>query len=289
MKALPITVALTLVSVPAMAAHGHHHHAKARHVVHPPTAMHTTQIHIKDESAVHTKKIEKPKDKEKEKTHARATPRPCVHEPVEIARGLEVESFSLTRCDGSPLPQSIDEVSVLARPGNVTRPPNGAKLAGVRRVDPGLLERLQQVADHFHARGKEVAMHIISGYRPTSVGSYHASAQALDFRVDGVRNEELVAFCKTLPDTGCGYYPNSSFVHMDVRATGTGHVAWIDASGPGESPHYVASWPPPPEPEKGTFAEKLTKILPPLPMDQHPSDVAAEAADFATGMASLKR
>ena len=71
-------------------------------------------------------------------------------------------------------------------------------------------------------------MHVISGVRPNSVGSFHATAQAIDFRVDGVRNEVLVDFCKTLPDTGCGYYPNSSFVHLDVRAPGTGHVSWID-------------------------------------------------------------
>jgi hypothetical protein len=34
-----------------------------------------------------------------------------------------------------------------------------------------------------------------------------------------------------LDDTGCGYYPNADFIHMDVRDPGTGHVAWIDASG----------------------------------------------------------
>jgi hypothetical protein len=65
--------------------------------------------------------------------------------------------------------------------------------------------------------------------------------------VAGVSSEELVAFCKTLPDTGCGYYPNSSFVHLDVRGSGVGSVTWIDASGPGQAPHYVPTWPPPAE------------------------------------------
>lgn len=55
----------------------------------------------------------------------------------------------------------------------------------------------------------------------------------------------MVAFCKTLADTGCGFYPNSSFVHIDVREPGAGHVSWIDASGPGETPRYVSVWPPP--------------------------------------------
>ena len=281
MKAIPLaSAALVLVSFPAFAGHGKH----ARHAHHPPTAMHTTQIHLKDASITHAKDKDKIKDKEKPKT-GKVKARPCLHEAIEIARGTEIESFPLTRCDGSPTPQAVDELSILARPGNVGgsaaggtpqsamhRPAHGAKLAGVRRVDPGLLERLQQVADHF-GKGKRVSMHIVSGYRPTSVGSYHASAQALDFRVDGVSNEQLVAFCKTLPDTGCGYYPNSSFVHLDVRAAGTGHVAWIDASGPGESAHYVSAWPPPQEPMKTDFAASLAKILPPLPTDEHPAEV----------------
>jgi hypothetical protein len=33
-------------------------------------------------------------------------------------------------------------------------------------------------------------------------------------------------------------------VHLDVRDAGAGNVSWIDASGPGESPRYVAAWPP---------------------------------------------
>ena len=30
-------------------------------------------------------------------------------------------------------------------------------------------------------------------------------------------NEALRDFCRTLKNVGCGYYPNSVFVHMDVR------------------------------------------------------------------------
>jgi hypothetical protein len=92
-----------------------------------------------------------------------------------------------------------------------------------------------------------------------------------------VANEAVVEFCKTLADTGCGYYPNSSFVHVDVRQPGTGHVAWIDASGPGEAPRYVASWPPPPEANmKSAEApanpiDKLDPELPKLPSDDHPA------------------
>jgi hypothetical protein len=274
MKVIALTsIAVVLFSVPALAGHGH-----TRHAARAPTAMHTTQVHFKDTSVAgseHARVREHAKKKKSKRTKGKAKVKakpPCLHGAVTIARGTEQDTFPLTQCDGSPLKKAVDMLSVLARPGNVLRPKHGAPLAGIRRLDAGLVERLQHVADRF-GHGHSVTMHIISGYRPNSVGSYHASAQALDFRVDGVANEQLVAFCKTLPDTGCGYYPNSTFVHLDVRAPGTGHVAWIDASGPGERPHYVSAWPPPQEPPKYDFATKLSKILPALPVDAHPASV----------------
>ncbi len=188
---------------------------------------------------------------------------PCLHEPVEVVRGGETERFALTRCDGATAPLAVERLSVLVRPESVTRVPSltelssvtGDRLApGIRRVDPGLVRRVQAIVDHFadpaaHEPATPARVTIVSGYRPGSRGSFHATAQALDFHLEGVPNEAVVDFCKTLDDTGCGYYPNSSFVHVDVRPAGTGHVAWIDASGPGEDPRYVASWPPSPEPD----------------------------------------
>ncbi|MEO7093893.1 MAG: DUF882 domain-containing protein, partial [Polyangiales bacterium] len=116
---------------------------------------------------------------------------------------------------------------------------------GIKRLDDGLVVRLQAIADKFP--GKTITL--VSGYRPKSAGSPHKAGHAFDIRLDGVTNETLVAFCKTLKDTGCGYYPNSYFVHVDVREAGTGHVYWIDVSGPGEKPQYVKSWPPPALPQ----------------------------------------
>jgi len=58
----------------------------------------------------------------------------------------------------------------------------------------------------------------------------------VDFSIVGVPNTVLRDFCRTLPNVGCGYYPNSSFVHMDVREMST---YWIDYSGPGQSPRYA--------------------------------------------------
>ena len=232
-------------------------------------------------------KVEKPKP-------------PCLHEAISILRGVEEDRFSLTRCDGSPAPDAVAHLSILARPGSIARPTeplaaletasgNGPDLApGIRKLDPKMVLRLQQLSDHFHADAKKPAhkMQVISGYRPLSAGSFHASGRALDFRIDGVNNEEVVAFCKTLPDTGCGYYPNSSFVHLDVREAGTGHVAWIDASGPGEAPRYVAAWPPPLEPKlPAGSADRLD--LPGLPVDEHPADVAGLDARVASPDAPL--
>jgi hypothetical protein len=179
---------------------------------------------------------------------------PCSKQPVEIVRGPEVERFELMKCDGTVAPLAVEHLSVMIRPGGAARPTApitelakkpGPELAhGIRRADPRLIERLQNVVDHFSKAGSPAKLLVISGYRPASIGSMHSAGRAIDFRVDGTKNEDVVAFCKTLGDTGCGYYPNSSFVHIDVRDPGAGHVSWIDASGPGETPRYVSAWPP---------------------------------------------
>src|SRR5262249_26250355 len=59
--------------------------------------------------------------------------------------------------------------------------------------------------------------------------------KAIDFHVVGVPNEVVRDFCRTLKNVGCGYYPNSTFVHMDVRDK---DAFWIDYSKPGEPPRY---------------------------------------------------
>jgi hypothetical protein len=175
---------------------------------------------------------------------------PCTKAPVSIAAGSESAAVPLEKCDGTANPSGVDELSILARPGSAAKPSesiatldkvHGPELApGIRRIDTRLVEQLERTALHFAKDGEPAHVVLVSGYRPKSAGSYHSSGRALDFRLDGVPNADLVAFCKTLPDTGCGYYPNSVFVHMDVRPSGSGHVAWVDTSHPGESPRYVS-------------------------------------------------
>ena len=218
----------------------------------------------------------------------------CLHSAVTFARlGQPTDvAFVLTTCSGKAAPGAVDYLSILARPAALPAPTwmkSDAVLAipgqefgkpsaavakttakneiapGIIRVDPGLVFRLQAISDHFPGR----TITLVSGYRPMSKGSPHSAGRAFDIRIDGVTNEVLVDFCKTLQDTGCGYYPNSYFVHVDVRAAGVGHVYWIDISGPGEKPVYVKSWPPPSLPKlpdvKATKATKDESKLEPLP------------------------
>jgi uncharacterized protein YcbK (DUF882 family) len=99
-----------------------------------------------------------------------------------------------------------------------------------------LLELLVRVSDHFGGR----PLHILSGYRPpgghTEESSHHTDGSAVDLRVQGVSNRDLRDYLRTLPQVGVGYYPNSSFVHLDVRSRAT---YWVDRSGRGEAPEYV--------------------------------------------------
>ena len=182
--------------------------------------------------------------------HRKKTQPKCTSAPVTIERPElhEKARIALTDCDGKARREAQVEVSSLARHRGTARPPGasfdgvdgeGSEVTkGVALLNHGLIERLERIAHHFP--GKPIA--IVSGYRPESDGSYHQRARALDIHVAGVSHVDLVAFCKTLDATGCGYYPNSSFVHVDVREKGK--VSWVDLSGPGEKPRYVRSWPP---------------------------------------------
>ena len=94
-----------------------------------------------------------------------------------------------------------------------------------------LLRLLAKVSDAFGGR----PIRVVSGYRTTSwvSESKHPLGRACDFSVIGVPNEALRDYLRTLGPVGVGYYPNSSFVHLDVREQAT---YWIDYAGPGEPP-----------------------------------------------------
>lgn len=104
-------------------------------------------------------------------------------------------------------------------------------------MSPRLVRVLYQVGRHFPGRRVEV----VSGYRHPSVAknphSPHMQGLACDFRVPGVRNAELRDYLRRdFQKVGVGYYPNSSFVHLDVRKDRS--AFWIDYSGPGDRAVY---------------------------------------------------
>jgi uncharacterized protein YcbK (DUF882 family) len=94
---------------------------------------------------------------------------------------------------------------------------------------------LVATAAHYPGRPLEV----VSGYRHHNKHhnkSKHTRGRALDFRVKGVPNRELFeTLRRSFVDVGVGYYPNSTFVHLDVRQQS---ALWVDYSGPGQTPCY---------------------------------------------------
>ena len=184
----------------------------------------------------------------------------CRRRPVTFVRlGGHSDRFALVQCGGAVEPGAVDRLSIVARPPNAPDPgelpdepdpeaweKGGEWIPQVKLVHPRLVWLLQKIADAFPHR----AISIYSGYRPHrdkpgggGHHSLHGDGRAMDIQVYGVRNESLFQFCRKLDDVGCGYYPNSKFVHVDVRRPGTGHAFWVDVSGPGEPPRYVDSWP----------------------------------------------
>jgi LysM repeat protein len=101
-------------------------------------------------------------------------------------------------------------------------------------TDPRLIRLLAKVSDHFGSR----PIRVVSGYRTRSFfqDSRHKVSCAVDFSIPGVDNSVVRDYLRTLTDVGVGYYPNSSFVHLDVRDTST---YWVDFAGPGEAPRHT--------------------------------------------------
>jgi hypothetical protein len=167
--------------------------------------------------------------------------------------GADYDKLPLVDCEGAIDLFALDRMSVLARAQNTHNPgyplpetpsPPSAWpeewVDGVRLLNPRLLWVIQRIGEAFPRR----AIQIMSGYRrDPKTNSPHRQGRALDINVRGVDNVSLFAFCRTLKDVGCGYYPNHPFVHVDVRATTPQPVFWVDVSKPGEPSQYVDNWP----------------------------------------------
>jgi uncharacterized protein YcbK (DUF882 family) len=215
-------------------------------------ANHLTDVkHLKVGDVLTIPKADTPKDKDKEKdakgktaaehgkdakdehgkkhssTYAEKPKTPGV---VHIKRLATGEELDLKISDhGNKVAQAT-----LKTFEKVMRFTNGA----AHPIEPRLISLLGVVSNHFGSRKIE----IVSGFRPYTPTQYtphsnHNHGKAIDFRVVGVPNEAVRDFCRTLRNVGCGYYPNSTFVHMDARESS---AFWIDYSKPGEPPRYNA-------------------------------------------------
>jgi uncharacterized protein YcbK (DUF882 family) len=168
------------------------------------------------------------KEKEEEETGEPATFRGRGRRGfVRLLRGTEkLEVQTLTR-HGHLAPVALTGFGKMLR-----FYPTGAKIP----IDPRLAALVGQVSDHFGGR----PLHVISGFRPYTPAQYtphsnHNVGRAMDFSVEGIPNTVVRDFCRSFRNAGVGYYPNSTFVHLDVRAA---KAYWIDYSRPGEAPHY---------------------------------------------------
>ncbi len=96
-------------------------------------------------------------------------------------------------------------------------------------TEPRTLSLVYRIQRHFNAP----EIRVISGYRTPSATSHsqHGRGRAIDLVVPGTKDEEVAKWVREQGFTGCGTYPLSGFVHVDVRAHS---YFWEDSSAPGK-------------------------------------------------------
>lgn len=140
-------------------------------------------------------------------------------------------------------------------------------LLGIKGSRPPLPERLLRllvrVSDTFGGR----PIRVVSGYRTSSFysDSRHRRSEAIDFSIPGVPNSVLRQYLLLLADVGVGYYPNSSFLHLDVRSC---PIQWTDYAGPGEAPRR--------SPRRAPRAPRTAEAE--KPVDQEDSVIESDAS-----------
>lgn len=123
---------------------------------------------------------------------------------------------------GRMRPEAIREISWALRARRFDR---------ARTIEPRLITMLYTVGQYYDAE-----LRVISGYRVrgagASRGSRHGSAHACDLDIRGVGTRTLAYHMDAaFEDVGVGYYPNSGFVHLDVRVPS---YYWTDRSRSGQ-------------------------------------------------------
>lgn len=115
---------------------------------------------------------------------------------------------------------------------HLMRSKDGAEMA----IAPELIERIDQIQDHFKAD----AVEIISGYRSPEYNarlkaeghsvakeSLHMQGMAADIHLDEISEAALFQYVLRLKNGGAGFYPSLHFVHIDLGKT----RRWAEAEG----------------------------------------------------------
>ncbi|MEQ8455582.1 MAG: LysM peptidoglycan-binding domain-containing protein [Sandaracinaceae bacterium] len=143
-----------------------------------------------------------------------------------IRRRDEVVSVRLRDAEGRVTEEALQQLARLMR----RHDDDAAELP-----HPRLALLLAAISDEFG--GREIRL--VSGRREaggyTRESSRHTEGRATDIQVRGVPRRTLWNYCRTLQHTGCGFYPRSTFVHVDVRGQ---NAQWVDWSRPGARPRY---------------------------------------------------
>jgi len=163
------------------------------------------------------------------KSHAQAVERSVPSGTVRLYRIATREQLKLTLTDdkGRVRPAASNRLARFLKPRNSSKQ---------RRPEPRLLALLAETANHFSGR----TIQVVSGYRVaggfTSRESRHTLGAAIDIRIEGVDNRKLCDYLRHFKNVGVGFYPNSLFVHFDVRDK---NAYWVDLSSPGTRPSYL--------------------------------------------------
>ncbi len=160
--------------------------------------------------------------------HTPDTTRTC---SVDAHGRPELVLFSLNTNDRITLDAATDAggfaASDLDRVAFVLREPSSGN---EHPVEPRLVDLVYRIQAHFQAQ----EIRVISGYRtphPARRGaSNHGKGRAIDLVVPGASDADVAKFARELGFVGVGVYPQSGFVHVDVRERS---YYWIDQSGPG--------------------------------------------------------
>ena len=146
---------------------------------------------------------------------------------VTLLRRSERREVQLVDANGRVLEEGLAVLSELLRRSEEDQ-------AAVR-ANPRLAVLLARISDHFGGR----PIRIVSGFRAsggrTRESSRHTKGRATDIRVSGVPHRVVWEYCRRINHAGCGFYPRSTFVHVDARRNRT---QWVDWSRPGRRARY---------------------------------------------------